>query len=282
MNPVKSEFSSEDMKAFLPAEKVGLIASISFDGLPHICLITSMQANHSKELIAGEFVTGISKKYIQQNHKIAFLIMTFDRSMWRGRAVWTHLTKEGPEYERMNLIPMFRYNTYFGINTVHFFDLLETSERQSLPMPAVVREALKTRLVKGGMKTGEAAPILKPFMQELFNGLSNLKFLAWVAPDGFPRLIPIIQAAAADSRRVVFSAGLYAEELHQIPAGSPAAVFCMNFGIQDVLIRGRFSGLKKSFGFNVGQVDINYVYNSMPPANGQIYPPLDLKPVTEF
>ena len=65
---MKQEFSSEDMKDFTPSEKVGLLACVNPEGLPHVALITSMQAKGPKELIAGEFVTGVSKKYIQQNH----------------------------------------------------------------------------------------------------------------------------------------------------------------------------------------------------------------------
>jgi hypothetical protein len=280
--PDQTKFSAEDMQAFLPAEKVGLIASINFDGLPHISMITSLQANGPQQLIAGEFVSGASKEFIQHNHKSAFLIMTFNRSLWRGRATWTHLTKEGPEYERMNLIPMFRYNTYFGINTVHFFDLLEVSERMQLPMPAVIREALKTRLVKGGLKTKQPEPILKPFIQDMFNQMTSLKFLSYVAEDGYPRLIPIIQCQAADSRRVVFSTGIFSDEIKAVPAGSQIAIFCMNFGIQDVLVRGTYRGLQRKVGISMGALDIEWVYNSMPPAVGQVYPPVELKTVTEF
>lgn len=148
---MKQEFSSEDIKDFTPSEKVGLLACVNPEGLPHVALITSMQANGPKELIAGEFVTGLSKKFIQQNHKAAFLIMSFDKNLWRGRAVWTHLKKSGPEYELMNRIPMFRYNTYFGINTVHYFDLLEVSEKAPLPMNGIIFAAVKTMLAKGGI-----------------------------------------------------------------------------------------------------------------------------------
>ena len=35
-------------------------------------------------------------------------------------------------------------------------------------------------------------------------------------------------------------------------------------------------------GIQTGIVDIDWVYNSMPPAHGQIYPPVPLIPVTEW
>lgn len=282
MTITKKEFSPEDIKAFSPSEKVGLLVSINFEGLPHISLITSMQAKDSKELLVGEFVTGASKKFIQKNHKVGFLFMTFSRHMWRGKAVWTHAEKSGPEYEMMNLIPMFRYNTYFGINTVHYCDLVETSEKAALPMSPIIGEALKTLLTKGTVKTKNKDRILKPFVEKMFNGLTSLKFISYVKDDGFPTIIPIIQCQAADSRRLAFSSGVYKDELKAIPAGTEVAIFCMNFGIEDVLVRGKFNGFKKTLGVDLATVDIDWVYDSMPPAVGQVYPETEIKAVTKF
>jgi len=56
----------------------------------------------------------------------------------------------------------------------------------------------------------------------------------------------------------------------------------MTMGIEDVLVRGPFSGFKRYRGLPLGTVDIEWVYNSMPPCHGQIYPQVALKPVTEF
>ncbi len=282
MTTIKHEFDEEAIKTFMPAEKVGLLATKNFDGLPHISLITSMQANGPKELLVGEFVTGVSKQFIQKNHDAAFLIMTISRNMWRGKATWTHLAKEGREYEQMNLIPMFRYNTYFGINTVHYFNLLEVTEKEPLPMNKIIGAAVKTMLAKGSQKTGNKDHILVPFIETLFNGLMSLKFLAYIKQDGFPTIIPIIQCQAADSRRLAFASGVYDNELKEIPAGSKVAVFCMNFSFEDVLIRGTFNGFKKSLLGNIGTVDIDWVYNPMPPAIGQVYPELQIKTITEF
>jgi hypothetical protein len=279
---MNKEFTPEDIKAFTPSEKVGLLACVNPEGLPHIALITSMQANGPRELIAGEFVSGLSKKFIQQNHRISFLIMSFERNLWRGKALWTHLEKSGPEYELMNRIPMFRYNTYFGINTVHYFDLLEISEKAPLPMNGIIFTAVKTMLAKGGMKTGKQERILQPFLEKMFNQLDGLKFISYIAEDGFPTLTPIIQCQAADSNRLAFSTSVFSDELQKIPTGSQVAIYCMNLGIEDVLIRGIFNGYKRERGVKMGSVDINWVYNSMPPANSQIYPEIPLQTVTQF
>jgi hypothetical protein len=278
----KTSFSVQEMKAFEPAEKIGLVACVNPDGLPHISLITSIMAPKPDQLTLGQFCKGLSKQYIQQNPQISFLIMTMDKKMWRGRAQWTHLKNEGTEYERYNEIPMFRYNTYFGINTVHYMDLIETSESQDLPMPKIILSAMLTKLAKSAATTGEKDRILKPFAEDLLNQLDSLKFIAYVSHDGFPVIVPVIQCQAADSRRLAFSPIAFKDELNRIPKETQVAVFGLTMGMEDVLIRGTFRGYKKTIGLTLGIIDIDWVYNSMPPAHGQIYPEVELTPVREF
>ena len=192
------------------------------------------------------------------------------------------MKKEGPEYERYNEIPMFRYNTYFGINTVHFLDLIETSGGEDLPMPKIILAAMLTKLAKAAATTGVDDRILKPFAEDLFNQLDSLKFIAYVGPEGFPVIVPVIQCQAADSRRLAFSPFAFKEELVCIPKGVRVALFGLTMGMEDVLIRGTFRGYKRTMGLTLGTVDIEWVYNSMPPAHGQIYPEVELKTILDF
>ena len=279
---IKTTFTDEEMKAFEPAEKIGLVACTDPDGLPHVSLITSIMAPKPDQITLGQFCKGLSKEYIQERPNIAFLVMSMDKNMWRGRARWTHLRKDGPEYERYNDIPMFRYNTYFGINTVHYLDLIDTSEKIGLPMPKIILSAVLTKLAKSGAASAVKGRILKPFAEDLFNKLDSLKFISFIGRDGFPVIIPMIQCQAADSRRLAFSPLAFGNELNTIVPGTQVAVFCITMGMEDVLIRGTFLGYSRSRGIRLGTIDIEWVYNSMPPVHGQIYPEVALEPVTEF
>ena len=278
----KTSFNEQEMNAFAPAEKIGLVACVNPAGLPHVTLITSIMAAKPDQLTLGQFCKGLSKQYIQENSQVAFLIMTMDKKMWRGRARWTHLKNEGPEYERYNAIPMFRYNTYFGINTVHYLDLIETSECEDLPMPKIILSAMLTKLAKSAAGTGVKDRILKPFGEDLFNQLHALKFIAYVGPEGFPIIVPAIQCQAADSRRLAFSPIAFKDELIRISKGTRVAVFALTMAMEDVLIRGTFRGYQRTMGLTLGTIDIEWVYNSMPPAHGQIYPELALQTITDF
>ncbi|MBN2299488.1 MAG: pyridoxamine 5'-phosphate oxidase family protein [Deltaproteobacteria bacterium] len=272
----------KDMPEFEPEAKVGLIATINPKGEPHITLITALQAKSPDTIIWGQFSNGKSKEHVKTNPKTAFLIMTMDRSLWRGKAIWTHEKKYGTDYEMFNTKPMFRYNAYLGIHTVHYMDLRETYGRESLPLVKIIVSSLIASLAKAGARTGIKGRILKPWAQGLFNSLGSIKFISYIDHDGFPSLVPLIQCQAADSRRLVFSPFAYKEELRGITPGSTVAVFGMTMDMEDVLVRGTFAGFDKFRGASLGTVDIDWVYNSMPPLHGQIYPEEPLKPVVHF
>jgi hypothetical protein len=279
---MKNNFTEADMKVFEPAEKLGIIATVNEEGLPHMTLLTSVMAAKPDQLIVGEFCQGKSKEYMQRTAKIGFAILTLDKKLWRGKALWTHLKKEGPEYEIYNNQPMFRYNTYFGINTVHYFDLKETTDGSSLPLASVVKSALLTKMAKGSAAKGNSERILSHFGEKLFNGLDSVKFLSFIGDDGFPVIIPAIQCQAADSSRLAFHPGAFGDELKMLKSGMTVSIFCLTMQMEDVLVRGIFNGYSRYRGVNLGTLDIDWVYNSMPPNHGQIYPPVPLKRVVNF
>lgn len=279
---IKNRFSESDMKAFAPSEKVGIIATVTPEGLPHMSLLTSVMASTPTQLTIGEFSTGVSKAYLQQTRKTGFAIVTLDKKLWRGKALWTHLKKEGPEYEVYNQQPMFRYNTYFGINTVHYLDLKETTKGAPLPLAAIAFSAILTRLSKGGTVVNDGAKALSPFGKKLFDRLDSLKFLSFIDDDGFPAVIPVIQCLACGENRLAFHPGAFASELRRLKAGKTMAIFGMTMEMEDVLVRGAFQGYARRRGIRLGTLDIDWVYNSMPPNHGQIYPPLPLKAVVDF
>ena len=145
---VKTTFTPEDMNAFEPEAKVGLLATVNAEGLPHITLITTIRACSPERLMWGQFSEGRSKVNVRDNPKTGFLVLTMDKRLWRGRALWTHTENAGADFDLYNHLPMFRYNAYFGIHTVHYMNLVATGGQERLPMGSIVAAALATRLAK--------------------------------------------------------------------------------------------------------------------------------------
>jgi hypothetical protein len=275
-------FSAEDILSTQPAMKIGLLASVDPEGLPHVTLLSSLMACGPQHLCFGQFTEGFSKKNILSNPKVGFLIMSLDRHLWRGKAVYTHFAREGQEYDYYNNVPMFRYNAYFGIHTVYYLDLVAHSGRSALPMNKIILAALQTMLArtlgrKPGMKT-----VLNGWTRAFLNKIDNLKFLAYVGTDGYPVIIPAIQAQSLDAQNILFSSSVYSSELNAIPAGIPLAVFGMALTMEDVLLRGTYKGIQPIGGFRAGLLETEWVYNPMPPVPGQVYPAVALQAVKDF
>jgi hypothetical protein len=275
-------FKRGDIKEFEPEAKIGLIATINPQGQPHITLISSIRAKTITQLIWGQFTEGLSKAHVKTNPKTGFLILTMDKQLWRGTATWTHEEKHGEDYEMYNNQPMFRYNAYFGINTVHYMDLVETYGRENLPLGQIVVSSALTKIAKSSAITGTKGHILKPWAEALFNRLSALKFITYIDTEGFPRIIPLLQCQASNSRRISFSPLAYQEELSSINKGTTVAVFGLTMDMEDILIRGSFVGFDRYRSIRLGVIDIEWVYNSMPPKQGQIYPLKEVSPMVNF
>src|SRR4030043_22321 len=145
---VHKTFSESDIKSFEPEMKVGLLATINEEGLPHLTLLSTLRASSPSEMVFGQFSEGLSKVNITKNQKTGFLILTLDRNTWRGKANFTHRERSGNEFDMLKNTPMFRYNAFFGIPPVYYFDLVEQYGKEPLPMGSIVQAALKTLAAK--------------------------------------------------------------------------------------------------------------------------------------
>ena len=282
MNLSLTTFSPEDIQSTQPAMKIGLLATVTPTGLPHVTLISSLMACAPQQMVFGQFTEGLSKQHILNNAKAGFLIMSLDKNLWRGKATFTHSTKEGPEYDYFNNVPMFRYNAYFGVHTVYYLDLLSHTGEEPLPMNRIIIAAIQTMLARTLSRKPGKEEVLNPWTRAFLDKLDNLKFITWVGVDGYPAIIPAIQAQSLDQQHILFSTSVYTDELKAIPTGADVAVFSMALTMEDVLLRGKYLGMRRLAGIKAGLVEVNWVYNPMPPVPGQIYPPVMLQAVEKY
>ncbi len=279
---VHKTFSESDIKSFEPEMKVGLLATTNGDGLPHITLLSTLRASSPTGLVFGQFSEGLSKINIRKNPKVGFLILTLDKNTWRGKASFTHSERSGKNFDMFNNMPMFRYNSYFGIHTVYYFDLLEQYGKEPLPMGSIVQAALKTLAAKMFAPKRGGEDVLNVWTRQLIDKIANLKFLAYIAEDGYPTIVPVIQAQTSGTEHVIFSASVFNEAIKAIPVNATVAFFCMSFDMEDVLLRGIYQGIQRVGGMQCGSISINWAYSPMPPKPEQIYPETKLDAVTTF
>lgn len=275
-------FSAEDITRLQPAMKVGILATVTPQGLPHLTLISTLMASAPTELVWGQFIEGSSKANIRANPKAGFLIMTLDKVLWRGLANFTHTAREGQAYDFYNNTPLFRYNAYFGIHTVFYMDLLAHCGAQPLPMSRVALAGVQTLLARRLPRKKSEQTVMNPWTRALFDKLDNLKFISYVRADGYPVIIPAIQTQCLDASHLIFSFGAYGADLAEIPPGAPISVFGMALTMEDALVRGKYLGARRMWGLRCGIVALDWAYNPMPPVPMQIYPSIEIEPVIQF
>ncbi len=274
-----------DAKTFAKLEqdsKIGLLATTDEEGYPHLTFLSSLQAKGEDQMTFGQFCQGLSKEFIRKRPEVSFLIMNADMELWRGRARFTHTATSGEDYEIYNNKPLFRYNSYLGFNTIYYMDLVGITPMEKLNLAKIGAGAILSRLAKPfAVKSEKKA--LTHIGKKLFADFAGIKYLAYTGEDGWQRIIPIIQGANAGSDRIIFSTIPYGRELRPIPTGAKCAVLALNLKMQSVLIKGRFTGTKLRGLVPAGLVEIERVYNSMPPKAQYIYPSDNrIQPVIEF
>ena len=274
-------FTKEEIAAFEPMMKVGLVATITPEGLPHLTMLSTLKAVDEHTLSWGQFTEGSSFKNVLKNPKVGWLIMTLQKDLWRGEGTFTHTATAGPDFDWYNQVPMFRYNAYFGIHTVYYMDLVGHTGKAPLPMNKIIMSAIKTMVARLFFPK-KAEPVLNDWTRSLFNKLDNLKFLTYVNEDGYPAIIPVIQAQSAGAGHLIFATGAFTDELQSIPKGIPMALFGLDLNMTDVICRGIYQGLRRVGPHRCGVMEVDWVYSPMPPVPQQVYPPVPLEPVREF
>ena len=249
--------------------KIALIAVPEGNGDMHMCLVSSLTNKGTDRMMFGQFIQGLSKELIVEHPQTGFLIMSIGREFWTGKMDFTGCVHEGEDYVKMNEYPLFRFNTYFGVHTVHYADLKEISERRPLNMAGVI-----AKCANAGPKA-EVKPALRPWAKKFLDGLITLKFIGYEGEDGYPKIVPIIQAQTANTSRLVFTRAPYAKMLADLKEGMRVAVYGMSLDMEVVLVKGTYRKGK----LGLGVVDIDKVYNCAPPKTGYIYPELKNEPV---
>src|SRR5208337_3154221 len=62
----RTVFTRADIEAHAPAMKIGVLATVSENGLPHMTLLSSLRASSPTRLTFGQFTEGFSKTNVRR------------------------------------------------------------------------------------------------------------------------------------------------------------------------------------------------------------------------
>lgn len=267
------------VQAFAADAKVALLATVDPDGRPHITLITSIHARNPSELMFGQFCEGRSKDNVRREPRVGVLAMTRDLRLWRCKARWTGETQHGAEYELYNQKPMFRYNAYVGIHTIHYFDLVAATPAEQVSKAGLMLSALKAQCARPFLRPASDRRVMSPWAVRHLGRPATLTFVAFVGADGFPSIVPLVPCPPVGSTRIAVLPGRRHPEMADLRPGAVVACYGLNLGMESVLVSGPLTRWRRVLGMRAAVVDVDQVYNSMPPKHGVVYPPQPLEAV---
>ena len=279
-------FDESVLTAFQPVFKIGLIATVAPEGLPHITLTSSLRAVTPKKLVFGEFCGGRSKQNLERNPKAAFLVLTGDRRIYRGHARWSHSRSEGPEYDEYCDMPFFSGEFCFSVSRVHYLQLVNARGPAFFPG----RKRFVTAMLSRPSKKPERASAGDPEKKEILSGIARrvmnrpdaVGFMAFLKKDGFPEIVPLLHFRASGGDRLAVFPFSRRDEPEEVQTGERMSVFCITKAMESVLMGGVFAGFRRRKLMKRGLMEIDTIYNSMPPAHGRIYPTEPLEAVTQW
>ena len=166
-----------------------------------------------------------------------------------------------------------------NIHTAYYNKVKAVTRVRNLSLLGILKGLIVNLVGSDGPKIKNQEKKLPHVAYALFNAKIGPKFLCYIDPDdGYPILIPCFQMRAPDPSRLVFTLSQFKEDLLQIPKESHVAAFAMNFETMSNLVNGTFMGFQKFRGIKYGTIEIDEVYNTMPPLPGVIYPQLQMRP----
>ncbi|HME55461.1 MAG TPA: hypothetical protein VKM55_24850 [Candidatus Lokiarchaeia archaeon] len=276
--------SPEAINFTAPTIMVKLLGTIDPEDYPHVTLIACNKAVASDTIKWGQFTQGTSKRNVLERPKQGAFYMTTKApyKFMQAKMDLDRCSVEGADAADFNAESLFRYNTYVRVYKIYFNKIKAVSPIRDLSPIGILNGAIVDGIGKNGMKTGIMEKRLPLAGASLFNGALNPKFACWLDPaDGYPIIVPCFQARAIERKSIVFPLTQFKQDLAVLETGAKAAFFALDTELRSLLVKGKFLGFKKSSGISFGQVDIETVYNTMPPVPGVVYPALEIRPKVE-
>ncbi len=247
-----------------------LIATIDENQYPHLSFITSNIAISPKKIKWGEFVRGKSKGNVVKRPKQGFLYMNINPpfKFLQAKAKFDHDSESGEDAEEFNQMKLFRYNTYMRVYRVFFNKLISARRLRKISILGLAKGAL-FNLFGVGEKTGLPENRLNDVGNRLFSKPFYPKFISYLDPsDGYPVIFPIFQARAVEKKKIVIPFTDFKRDLQEMPERCKVSMFALDFEGLNQMLKGSFTKISEK----KAVVDIDIVYNSMPPIPGRLYP----------
>ena len=254
---IKDSFLSSDVEELQRKTKIGIVASISRGGFPHISLVPSVKVNSQRIMTVQGLHPSLANDHLQTHQKMGFLILTTDKYMWRGKALYGS-GKE--EKDTSNTLPVSKSDTSQTVEV----QVVETLGKERLRLLPIVLASLLTKCASSGLRPTLGEAILEPWAQNLFNKADSLKFASYITEDGYPILVPLFHGIARDGQSIDFTLHVYQRELAFFKSSQKIALFILATDLEQVLVHGIFQGYARNRLIRLGTIHLEWIEKLVP------------------
>ena len=240
------------------------LATRSAAGVPNAvpCVSILPADDQPDTLFFGNFLLRKSIKNLQEDKRLAVLVITTDLNGWILRGDFVEFQRTGPYVDKQMSSSLLRYNAYTGIRNAGVIRITSVENRFRISKMQVLLDYLraKTQGLFKKIQKGETIKIPLPVKRE-FARMAAVKVLAWIGADGYPTVVPALSLQPAGEGALVGwlgSAGLPVPE-----AGVQATSNILTFEAISYQAKGRWQPLGKA-----GVLQVQEIYAGGPPYPG--------------
>jgi hypothetical protein len=243
------------------------LATRSKEGIPNIvpCISLLPAEDQPDTLFFGNFLLRKSIKNLEEDGRIAILVITPDLQGWILKGDFIEFQRTGPYVEHQKSSALLRYNAYTGVRNAGLirifsiedsfvFSKLQVLKDYWLARLAAVRHRNDQRILSGN---GVVIPL---GVRLEFARMAAVKVLAWVGPEGYPQVIPALSLQPAGEKALVCHKRA---EYSWPPSNNRVAANILTFEAISYQIKGQWTHTRGS-----GLIGAREVYAGGPPYPG--------------
>jgi hypothetical protein len=246
------------------------LATRSAAGTPNVvpCVSILPADDQADTLFFGNFLLRKSIKNLEEDRRLAVMVITEDLKGWILRGDFVEFQRSGPYFERQMNSDLLRYNAYTGVRNAGVIRVSAVDWSFRISRLKVAGDYTRARLSSQRRRIrkicntplgSQVAELPNPTARE-FARMVAVKVLSWIETDGYPTLVPALSLQPG---------GLYGlvawldGHLPKPPQGCQVAANILTFEAISYQAKGRWYPFGK-----VGALQVEAVYAGGPPYPG--------------
>lgn len=246
------------------------LASRSADGVPNVVPCTSITpaGDVDDRLILGNFLLRKSVTNLDADPRVSVLVMTTALEGWILQGDFEGWQRAGAYVDKLNNSDLLRYNAYTGIRNAGIIQVRQVLRTFRLSQLRVLTDYLVARAAPAPTPPENAVP-MPLAVRKSFQPMTAVRVLAFVNTAGYPMSVPLLSLQPTGERSLICAAGICADVLGPLPAGTPVAASLLTLDIVSFQAKGTWLGSRRTLGALTGAMAVTSVYAGGPPIPGQ-------------